>query len=56
MTAAERWLRAHADDLHQGLDLLLAEAGRIDAWGEHLADVVLGGGRLLVAGNGGSAA
>ncbi|WP_454042837.1 PfkB family carbohydrate kinase [Cellulosimicrobium sp. Marseille-Q8652] len=56
MTAAERWLRAHADDLHQGLDLLLAEAHRIDAWGEHLADVVLGGGRLLVAGNGGSAA
>lgn len=54
--AARRWLRAHADDLHQGLDLLLAEAHRIDAWGERLADVVLAGGRLLVAGNGGSAA
>ncbi|MFC8923052.1 PfkB family carbohydrate kinase [Cellulosimicrobium sp. NPDC057127] len=56
MSAARDWLRAHADDLHQGLDLLLAEADRIDAWGERLADVVLTGGRLLVAGNGGSAA
>ncbi|MFE9233735.1 PfkB family carbohydrate kinase [Cellulosimicrobium funkei] len=54
--AARRWLRAHADDLHEGLDLLTAEAGRIDAWGARLADTVLAGGRLLVAGNGGSAA
>lgn len=54
--AARRWLRAHADDLHDGLDLLTAEAGRIDAWGARLADTVLAGGRLLVAGNGGSAA
>jgi len=28
----------------------------LDAWGEHLAQVLVGGGRLLVAGNGGSAA
>ena len=54
--AARRWLRAHADDLHDGLALLTAAAGRIDAWGARLADTVLAGGRLLVAGNGGSAA
>ncbi|MFD5333703.1 PfkB family carbohydrate kinase [Cellulosimicrobium cellulans] len=54
--AARRWLREHAADLHDGLDLLTAEAGRIDAWGARLADTVLAGGRLLVAGNGGSAA
>lgn len=54
--AARRWLRDHAADLHDGLDLLTAEAGRIDAWGARLADTVLAGGRLLVAGNGGSAA
>ncbi len=28
----------------------------LDAWGAHLAQVLVGGGRLLVAGNGGSAA
>ncbi|MGM7421532.1 PfkB family carbohydrate kinase [Cellulosimicrobium sp. CpK407] len=54
--AARRWLREHAADLHDGLDLLTAEAGRLDAWGARLADTVLAGGRLLVAGNGGSAA
>jgi D-sedoheptulose 7-phosphate isomerase len=32
------------------------EAERISAWGEHMAEVLLGGGRLLAAGNGGSAA
>ncbi|WP_203232052.1 SIS domain-containing protein, partial [Cellulosimicrobium composti] len=54
--AARRWLAAHAPDLHDGLDLLVAEAARIDAWGERLAATALAGGRLLVAGNGGSAA
>jgi len=54
--AARRWLAGHADDLHRGLDLLLAESARVDAWAARLADVVLAGGRLLVAGNGGSAA
>ncbi|MBN0039657.1 SIS domain-containing protein [Cellulosimicrobium cellulans] len=49
-------MRDHAADLHDGLDLLTAEAGRLDAWGARLADTVLAGGRLLVAGNGGSAA
>jgi phosphoheptose isomerase len=50
-------------DLHQHLDLLEAalrgvrpEIDRIDDWGTRLAGVLHGGGRLLAAGNGGSAA
>lgn len=35
---------------------LLYEVDRIDRWGSHLAVLLLGGGRVLVAGNGGSAA
>jgi D-sedoheptulose 7-phosphate isomerase len=43
------------------VDALLAALGtldtdRIDRWGARLADVLVGGGRLLAAGNGGSAA
>ncbi|PRZ02659.1 rfaE bifunctional protein kinase chain/domain/rfaE bifunctional protein nucleotidyltransferase chain/domain [Isoptericola sp. CG 20/1183] len=53
---ASHWLRTHLADLHTGLDALLAEADRIDSWGAHLAERTLAGGRLLVAGNGGSAA
>ncbi|MDP9437752.1 MAG: SIS domain-containing protein [Actinomycetota bacterium] len=33
-----------------------AELNRIDGWGLHLAGVLVGGGRLLTVGNGGSAA
>jgi D-sedoheptulose 7-phosphate isomerase len=47
---------AHLDALSAGLDALRAEAGRIEAWGRSLAAVLLRGGRLLAAGNGGSAA
>lgn len=32
------------------------DTDRIDSWGRHLAGVLVGGGRLLVCGNGGSAA
>ncbi|WP_352301649.1 SIS domain-containing protein [Kineosporia sp. NBRC 101731] len=32
------------------------QAGLLEGWGRHLADVLQSGGRLLVAGNGGSAA
>jgi D-sedoheptulose 7-phosphate isomerase len=35
---------------------LTAELDRIDGWGRHLAGVLMRGGRLLAAGNGGSAA
>jgi D-sedoheptulose 7-phosphate isomerase len=48
--------RAHLAALTQALVELDAEVGRLEAWGSHLADVLVGGGRLLVAGNGGSAA
>jgi D-sedoheptulose 7-phosphate isomerase len=48
--------RAHLDALRAPLDALEADIERIDAWGRHLAHVLVGGGRLLAAGNGGSAA
>lgn len=48
--------RAHLDALRGPLDALGADCDRIDAWGGHLATVLIGGGRLLAAGNGGSAA
>jgi D-sedoheptulose 7-phosphate isomerase len=38
------------------VQLFRAEAPRLARWGEHLAGVLVRGGRLLVAGNGGSAA
>ncbi len=46
--------RAHVDALLDALQRL--DTDRVDAWGRRLADVLTGGGRLLVAGNGGSAA
>ena len=48
--------RAHLRALRAPLDALEADLGRIDGWGRHLALVLLGGGRLLAVGNGGSAA
>jgi D-sedoheptulose 7-phosphate isomerase len=48
--------RHHLAALTRPLAALDADVDRIDAWGRHLARVLLGGGRLLVAGNGGSAA
>jgi D-sedoheptulose 7-phosphate isomerase len=46
----------HLAALQQCLEALRAEAGRVARWGDQLADVLAAGGRLLVAGNGGSAA
>jgi phosphoheptose isomerase len=46
--------RAHVEALLGALPLL--DTDLVDAWGVHLAAVLVGGGRLLVAGNGGSAA
>jgi D-sedoheptulose 7-phosphate isomerase len=46
----------HLDALADALDALRAELPRIDRWGARLAGVLCGGGRLLAAGNGGSAA
>ncbi|GAB3658021.1 D-sedoheptulose-7-phosphate isomerase [Glycomyces tarimensis] len=50
-TAEEHWQRLGAAMSH-----LCAEAPRVHRWGEHLARVLSGGGRLLACGNGGSAA
>ncbi len=46
--------RAHVEALLAALPLL--DTDLLDSWGTRLADVLVGGGRLLVAGNGGSAA
>lgn len=48
--------RAHLAALAGPLAALDAEVDRIDAWGRELGRVLLGGGRLLAVGNGGSAA
>jgi D-sedoheptulose 7-phosphate isomerase len=48
--------RRHLDELAGPLAALHADAARLDAWGRRIADVLLDGGRLLAAGNGGSAA
>ena len=46
----------HLDDLAAPLEALRAQTPMLDAWGRRLADVLCDGGRLLAAGNGGSAA
>ena len=48
--------RAHLGALTGALAALEADVGRVDGWGRHLAGVLMGGGRLLAVGNGGSAA
>lgn len=46
----------HFAALQRALDVMMADAARIESWGRHLAGVLDGGGRLLACGNGGSAA
>ena len=48
--------RAHLAALTAALGSLEAEVDKVDGWGRYLAEVLMGGGRLLAAGNGGSAA
>ncbi len=48
--------RAHLSSLRAALRALDDDCGRLEDWGTRLSDVLLGGGRLLAAGNGGSAA
>ena len=50
------WLRTHAAELDEGWDSLLRQHDLVRQWGEQLATTLVGGARLLVAGNGGSAA
>jgi D-sedoheptulose 7-phosphate isomerase len=47
---------AHLAALSLALASLETEVRRVDAWGRHLAGVLVRGGRLLAVGNGGSAA
>ncbi|MQA95768.1 MAG: SIS domain-containing protein [Streptosporangiales bacterium] len=42
--------------LMRALRATRTEVRRVDAWGDHLGDVLAAGGRLLACGNGGSAA
>lgn len=53
---SSRWIRRHREELTQGMSGLLAQAGLVESWGARLADTLSAGGRLLAAGNGGSAA
>jgi D-sedoheptulose 7-phosphate isomerase len=47
---------SHLDDLRRALDGLDGELRRLRRWADHLTERLLDGGRLLAAGNGGSAA
>jgi D-sedoheptulose 7-phosphate isomerase len=48
--------RAHLAAVREALACLDVETERLDRWGAHAAAVLVAGGRLLAAGNGGSAA
>ena len=54
--AADRVLGEHVDRLAAVLPALRAASGTLAGWGRQLAERLLAGGRLLAAGNGGSAA
>jgi phosphoheptose isomerase len=49
-------IHSHLVDLHSALADLERQAGEVERWGAELADLYDRGGRLLAAGNGGSAA
>lgn len=49
-------LHAHLHDLRVAIASLESQLGLIRYWGSHLARLLVGGRRLLIAGNGGSAA
>jgi D-sedoheptulose 7-phosphate isomerase len=50
------WLTAHVDDLNAALAELPRQAAQLARWGQELADHLAADGRVLAAGNGGSAA
>ena len=54
--SAPRHGDTHLAALRQALDAFEAELTRVERWGRDLARVLAAGGRLLAAGNGGSAA
>ncbi len=53
---APGWLEEHTLEVEAGIRSLLRQGEVVRAWGERLATTLVGGGRLLAAGNGGSAA
>ena len=55
VSSAPSAARRHLAELAEPLAALADDAARIERWGRRLAAVLLGGGRLLAAGNGGSA-
>jgi D-sedoheptulose 7-phosphate isomerase len=55
-THAESSITAHCDELLAAMAGFRKRAHLTERWGERLAAVLSGGGRLLAAGNGGSAA
>jgi phosphoheptose isomerase len=56
MRGPSRSARAHLAALEAALGCLEPEVERVERWGRHLARRLAAGGRLLAAGNGGSAA
>jgi type III pantothenate kinase len=54
--ATRTWLESHAEEVREGMASLLDQASLVRSWGERLATSLVGGARLLAAGNGGSAA
>ncbi len=50
------WLAEHTREVDCGMRSLVRQSDLVQSWGERLADALVGGGRLLAAGNGGSAA
>jgi type III pantothenate kinase len=50
------WLDGHVAEVAGGMASLIEQSARVRGWGEHLATSLVGGSRLLAAGNGGSAA
>jgi glycosyltransferase involved in cell wall biosynthesis/phosphoheptose isomerase len=51
-----QWLDEHAREFQEGLSALTRQSALVRSWGEQLATALVGGARLLAAGNGGSAA
>jgi type III pantothenate kinase len=50
------WLTRHVVELSWALDRLKRDAEVVESWGRRLAEILASGGRLMAAGNGGSAA
>jgi type III pantothenate kinase len=50
------WLTRHVVELSWALDRLKRDAEVVESWGRRLAEILARGGRLMAAGNGGSAA